>query len=668
MFQKAKSETLVPGTDVSKSKYNDKEKNKNMKKNKESNKKRIGSFKRINRITAYFLTVFLVMSILGESQLSNVLINTSVPIADAATRLDSRTYAKASDISYEETTDEVLNPYIGFYRPCYMTLKRAGNSASTTCYNLTHIRCDLSDFSASFNGSADAEISRDALDAFEGTLKNLRKKHCTAIVRFAYHPNFDGSVTYEPSMKMILKHQAQLGSVISNYSDVVVVVECGLFGLWGEMHGSSMCNAANFNKAIDKWLEVLPKSITVNVRTPGYYCDWCGADRNKLSSNAPTRLEKAYRVGIYNDGYLGSDTDLGTFANRSEEIAWLKNQANHTLYGGEIVANDGSGNVKNTAAFMETEAFKTHTSYLNIEWNNNVIDEMKNEKYSGPDSVYNGKTGFEFIRNRLGYRYVVRDVRLSVETSVYDNFQLEAEIENVGFANLIRSKKMILIFSGVNGIYKFPVSGWKAQKKFTINMEIDIPDNMPKGKYQIYLRLADDETSEGADGYPIKFANKEKSDGNSSQVTKVWNENLGANLLGSFSVVEPKTRVNDSTETEQEKKQDGRQSKSTEAEQASTSEDGQNKTSKKVKNSKTTFNIKNKSRIKKTAKIIIRDKDKIKKVTLNGKKIKIKKNKTKVTIKLKSYKKILKKKGKWNKLVVLDKKGKKRVLKFKIKK
>ena len=77
--------------------------------------------------------------------------------------------------------------------------------------------------------------------------------------------------------------------------------------------------------------------------------------------------------------------------------------------------------------------------------------------------------------------------------------------------------------------------------------------------------------------------------------------------------------------------------------------------------------LKNKKTIKKTAKIKISDKDKIKKITLNGKTIKIKKNKTSFTLKLKSYKKKLKKKGKWNKLVVTDVKGNKKTIKFKTK-
>ncbi len=90
------------------------------------------------------------------------------------------------------------------------------------------------------------------------------------------------------------------------------------------------------------------------------------------------------------------------------------------------------------------------------------------------------------------------------------------------------------------------------------------------------------------------------------------------------------------------------------------------------KDNVTTFKVgskklKNKKTIKKTSKIKITDKDKIKKITLNGKSIKIKKNKTSFTLKLKNYKKKLKKKGKWNTLKVTDDKGNIKTVKFKTK-
>ena len=87
----------------------------------------------------------------------------------------------------------------------------------------------------------------------------------------------------------------------------------------------------------------------------------------------------------------------------------------------------------------------------------------------------------------------------------------------------------------------------------------------------------------------------------------------------------------------------------------------------KAKDNKTIFSIKNKAKVKSNASIRIKDTDKIKKITLNGKTVKIGKNKTNCTVKLKSYKKYLKKKGKWNTIKVIDKKGNIKTIRFKIK-
>lgn len=80
----------------------------------------------------------------------------------------------------------------------------------------------------------------------------------------------------------------------------------------------------------------------------------------------------------------------------------------------------------------------------------------------------------------------------------------------------------------------------------------------------------------------------------------------------------------------------------------------------------TKFNIKNKKTYKKSKKVTVKDLDGIKTVKLNGKKISVKKGKTNVSFKLSKFKKYLKKKGKWNSLIVTDVNGKKKSIKFKI--
>lgn len=86
-----------------------------------------------------------------------------------------------------------------------------------------------------------------------------------------------------------------------------------------------------------------------------------------------------------------------------------------------------------------------------------------------------------------------------------------------------------------------------------------------------------------------------------------------------------------------------------------------------VKNYPTKVNIKNNKKYSISKKLTIRDADGIRSVKINGKAVKIKKGKKKVSFKLSKYKKLLKEKAKWNRLVIIDKKGNKKTIRFKIK-
>ena len=75
----------------------------------------------------------------------------------------------------------------------------------------------------------------------------------------------------------------------------------------------------------------------------------------------------AARIGLYNDGYMGSDSDLGTYSNRAAQTAWMEKQMEHTYYGGEF-----SGNLdwaKKYDTYLPENAipemYRTHLSYIN---------------------------------------------------------------------------------------------------------------------------------------------------------------------------------------------------------------------------------------------------------------------------------------------------------------
>ncbi|MCR5798431.1 MAG: DUF4832 domain-containing protein [Eubacterium sp.] len=451
---------------------------------------------------------------------------------------------KSEAINYTETTAEIHNPSIGFYEPETIHFTENGNAVGSEFSNLVHLRLDISEFSKGYNGKADTPLSDNMLKSLENILKNLRNHHSSAILRFSYDPNFKGEEVKEPDISMILTHQEQLGKVISKYADVVSSVECGLFGLWGEMHSTPMCTKANINKAIDKWLEVLPESITISVRRPTFYADWAGLDISKLNTNKTKKGSKAYRVGIFDDAYLSTDDDDGTYENRETEITWLEEQAKHTLFGGEILQNDNTGSVKNTCNYLEKEAFRTHTSYLNTQWSEEVINDFKKAKYSGTNEVYKGCSEYEFIRNHLGYRFVIRNLIMSTNIPQNANFTLQANIENVGFANLIKAKKVYIIFKNHDNCITIPVekdilkhpidpTEWDSAATTNLNISLKLANKLSKGSYETYLRLADKRGGTGLDGYPIRFANKDMENG-----PKMWNTSLGANYIGNINITD----------------------------------------------------------------------------------------------------------------------------------
>lgn len=450
--------------------------------------------------------------------------------------------SKAEDLklNYTETTETFDNPERGFYTPVYIKYTENNNKVireSEAKKNLIHLRLDIGQFSKAINGKEDIELTQDMLNSFNQTLKMIKENGGTAIVRFAY--TYEGDKNKEPSIDMILTHIKQLCPIFTENQDVISYIELGFFGPWGEMHTSDVCTQENVAKALDVILNNTPEKIKIGVRQPKYYAYWAGIERDKLSKNVTTSGTKEYRVGLYNDGYLGSESDLGTFNNRELEIKWLGNQANHTLYGGEVVANYASGTPLNTVKYMSEEAFKTHTTYLNGIYNDKVLESWKNEKYEGKDQLYKGENGYTYIANHLGYRYVVRKANVQNKVEQGKKLNIELNIENVGFANLINNKIVTIVFVKNDKIYevktKINPTKWESKQIKKLQFEVELPEKLDDGNCNIYLRISQYGNLKIDNNYQcICFANE----------GQIWNQDIGANYIGNTTIIK-KTEENE---------------------------------------------------------------------------------------------------------------------------
>ena len=444
----------------------------------------------------------------------------------SACSMKEKPQSYVQQLNYTESVEKINNPDQGFYRPIYVKLTQDGASYNRNIVNdatqLYHLRIDISAFSSKTNGNEDKPLSQLALEGLKDLLDYLKGKDKNAIVRFAYDPAYGGAKDKEPALQMILQHIEQVCPILNDYRATVTAIEVGLIGPWGEMHSSAIANAQNISPIIDRFLDSTT-NLPILVRTPKMIYDYLGITANESADYTVATSEKAYRLGLFNDGYLGSDSDLGTYTNRKRDIQFLSKQTSHLPYGGEVVIPNSS--LHNIEVCLP-EMNEIHLSYLNIEWNNLVIDKWKNSNYTrdcGTDELYYGKTAFEYIQNHMGYRFVLKKSTFEY-TDKLDELSVELQLQNVGFGNLNKNKNATLLFVDENGNVAFAknVGAFDGDTKVRYSTKL----NLEYGKYDVYLRLYGDEI-ESTPLYCLQFAN----DG-------LWNSTLKANKIGSIEYSE----------------------------------------------------------------------------------------------------------------------------------
>jgi len=427
-------------------------------------------------------------------------------------------------LNYTESTDKINNPDQGFYRPVFVRMTEDGVSYNKNIINsstqLYHLRIDISSFSAAVNGESDKLLNQTALDGLQELLSYLKERDKNAVVRFAYDAYYNGGKDKEPALPIILEHIRKVCPVLNCFENTITAVEAGLIGPWGEMHSSAIANAANISPIIEAFL-TNAESIPILVRTPKMIYDYLGITVKDIDNYTIPADQKAYRLGLYNDGYLGSGNDLGTYSDRQREIEFLSRQTDHLPFGGEVVIP--SSNLHDIDVCLP-EMHKINLSYLNVEWNNQVIDKWKNSTYTkecGTDEIYYGKTAFNYIENRMGYRFVLTNSVFKYAEKL-DKFQAEISLNNVGFGNLNRTKRAKLIILNESGEVAFS----QDLQDFTGNetYEFSTNLNLESGKYEVYLRLYGEE-AEGTPLYCLQFANE-----------GLWNADLKANKIGELEI------------------------------------------------------------------------------------------------------------------------------------
>ncbi len=464
-----------------------------------------------------------------------------------------------SGMSYTETTETLNQPGAGYTSTLWYVCKPGDTKIQNPTGNLVLMFIDIGAFSSGVNGTTDEEgnytegtdydLDETFFKAMRGTFENCRRNGCTVAVRFRYDAL--GKTNPEPaSFEQVLHHidQIKADGFLEEYQDILMFVESGFVGAWGEQHSGKYTSLPHKAQLLDAVLDMTPGDIPVTVRTPNIFREWKQLDMDGMAAWTSEPGSREARVGLYNDGYMGSDSDLGTFSNRAVETGWLGRQTTSTYYGGEF-----SGNLDWTKKFDTylpenaiPEMYATHLSYIN----SNIYALYEDTAYSAQfdpegvdNSAYYGQTVRKFMRDHLGYRFVVRDCDLSAACEQGDSFDMTFEVENTGFANPIRQQRAELILEQ-NGIYitadtDLDSRTWSSCTTSKESLHVKLPGSLPAGEWNVFLRLSVGEQSiHDAVMRTVQFANAD-----------IWNASLGANRMGTITVTETssKTRAADQT-------------------------------------------------------------------------------------------------------------------------
>ncbi len=446
---------------------------------------------------------------------------------------------KDSGIDYTETVSTINNPGAGYTSAVWYECRPGDTPVKNPNGNLVVLFVDIGAFSGSINGEKDYDLDESFFTGIRGTLENCRNNGSTVGMRFRY--DAIGKSNPEPeTFEKILDHIHQIADdgFLNDYEDIIMYVESGFVGAWGEQHSGKFTSVEYKAKLLDELLKIVPESISVTVRTPNIICEWAGIETGEIAGYITESGSDAARIGLYNDGYMGSDSDLGTYNNpsRRESVEFMKKQMTHAYYGGEF-----SGNIELAQQYDTylpensiAEMYDTHLSYIN----SNIWDLYKEHIYTADlnvqncdNSAYYGETVYRFMRDHIGYRFVLRDSDLTSETKQGGDVTVNFRIENTGFANPIKfqNSEVILEKDGKYMICDTDIDDreWFSTETVSEVLNLKLPSDIETGDWNIYLKLTAGNTDAEDTKRTVQFANN-----------NIYNSSLGANYLGTVTVKE----------------------------------------------------------------------------------------------------------------------------------
>lgn len=300
-------------------------------------------------------------------------------------------------------------------------------------------------------------ISEKGIENIKKLFRALGSLDKQMIVRFIYDDE-GRNEEYEPeNLDIILGHMKQLEPVFSEHSEQIFIIQGLFIGNWGEMNGTRYNTPQDMGRLAAQLASVTDGSIYLSVRTPAQW-------RSIIRSDDPTQKSLsgnplAVRLGLFNDGLLGNQSDYGTYKlesndeidllgrwNREEELEFQGELCRHVPNGGEVIVDNPCNDFKNAVEGLA----ERHVTYINKDYDQAVFKKWEQETVT-EEGCFGGMDGYTYIDRHLGYRLLIADTNLEYRKK-QRSISVEVFLKNVGFAPLYKEPKIhMVLYNEENG-------------------------------------------------------------------------------------------------------------------------------------------------------------------------------------------------------------------------
>lgn len=433
-------------------------------------------------------------------------------------------------VTYQPSTATINNPERGFYYP---------TAAGFSSYNLLTVS-QLQGYKTSgmtiilqqwyLNQYLNAPIPTTYLNNMQTDFNTMRSAGVKCIIRFAYSKTDASGTIYNPNKAQILAHIAQIKPVLQANADVIMCLQLGWLGAWGEWDTtvssatSEFCNTVgnytswnttcwnNRREVTQAFMDVLPTKY-FQIRMP--------SSKMALYGNTPLSsfgTDYKSRLGHHNDCFVSSPDDYWTYIPNSPiggiapQYTYLQQDTKYVPMGGETCALNPPRSDYTTAA-QEMAGF--HYTYLNSDYNISVLNSWG--------------TNITTAKNNLGYRLALSNSIFPPSVPQGTNIDFTLGIINLGYAAPFNSRPVCILFKNqtTGVIYKkqlnTDIRNWYGT--YTVNESIQ--NDLPLGTYDLYLWLPDSALNlQSNPSYSIQLANN-----------SLWESTTGYNKLNRSIII-----------------------------------------------------------------------------------------------------------------------------------